>query len=116
MFYGQCWECGERWGLGTASTCKCLDREPVKFAFKENHDSTEVLRVTPEGEFIWHEDADRMIEEGDFSFSPAMPHILKALREQRTWVGLTDDERVRFRQLGFVGVEIVGAALKERNS
>jgi hypothetical protein len=41
------------------------------------------LRVTPEGEFIWHEDADRMIEEGDFSQSPALPHILKVLRKQR---------------------------------
>ena len=25
MFYGQCWKCGERWALGTASTCKCPD-------------------------------------------------------------------------------------------
>ncbi len=23
MFYGQCNSCGERWELGTASTCKC---------------------------------------------------------------------------------------------
>ena len=23
MFYGQCWKCGERWELGTASTCTC---------------------------------------------------------------------------------------------
>ena len=23
MFYGQCWKCGERWNLGTASTCTC---------------------------------------------------------------------------------------------
>ena len=23
MFYGQCWTCGERWELGTASTCTC---------------------------------------------------------------------------------------------
>jgi len=28
MFYGQCWKCGERWGLGTASTCKCPDETP----------------------------------------------------------------------------------------
>ena len=83
MFYGQCWKCGERWELGTASACKCPDEEPVKFDFRENNDSTEVLRVTPEGEFIWHEDADRMIEEGDFSQSPALPHILKVLRKQR---------------------------------
>ena len=92
MFYGQCWKCGERWELGTASSCKCPDEEPVKFAFRENNDSTEVLRVTPEGEFIWHEDADRMIEEGDFSQSPALPHIIRALRKQRTWHGLTDEE------------------------
>jgi hypothetical protein len=25
MFYGQCNACGERWELGTASTCKCPD-------------------------------------------------------------------------------------------
>lgn len=52
--------------------------------------ANEVLRVTKDGQFIWHEDADRMIEEGDFSFSPAMPHILKALRKQRK--PLTDEE------------------------
>jgi len=23
MFYGECYRCGERWELGTASTCKC---------------------------------------------------------------------------------------------
>jgi len=25
MFYGECYKCGERWELGTASTCKCPD-------------------------------------------------------------------------------------------
>ncbi len=25
MFYGQCNDCGERWELGTVSTCKCPD-------------------------------------------------------------------------------------------
>ena len=42
----------------------------------------EVLRVTADGQFVWNPDADRMIEEGDFSFSPALPHILRALRKQ----------------------------------
>ena len=51
----------------------------------------EVLRVTQDGQFIWHPDADRMIEEGNFNFNPAMPHILRALRK-REWLGLTDDE------------------------
>jgi hypothetical protein len=54
----------------------------------------EVLRVTALGEFIWHPEADRLIEEGDFSGSPAMPFILKALR-RKEWQGLTDEERLR---------------------
>ena len=45
-----------------------------------NDKAYEVLRVTEDGEFIWHEDADRLIEEGDYSLTPAMKHILKALR------------------------------------
>jgi hypothetical protein len=51
----------------------------------------EVLRVTALGEFIWHPEADRLIEEGDFGGSPSMPFILKALRRQE-WQGLTDEE------------------------
>lgn len=48
MFYGQCNDCGERWGLGTASTCKCSDEsEPYKFT--DTH--TEVLRLSKNG--IW---------------------------------------------------------------
>ena len=34
MFYGQCWTCGERWELGTASTCKCPDELPA-YTFKQ---------------------------------------------------------------------------------
>jgi hypothetical protein len=30
MFYAQCWKCNERWGLGTASTCKCPDETPQR--------------------------------------------------------------------------------------
>jgi hypothetical protein len=121
MFYGQCWKCGERWELGTASTCKCPDIEPVKFAFKENNDSAEVLRVTPKGEFIWHPDADKLLAEGDFSQSPALPHILKALRKQRTWVGLTLEEILETYR-GPDGSDYVDyargieAKLKERNT
>ena len=39
-----------------------------------------VLTVTANGEFIWHPNADEMIENGDYSSSPALKHILKALR------------------------------------
>jgi hypothetical protein len=76
MFYGQCNDCGERWELGTARTCKCEDEEIQKVTLGTN----EALRVTADGEFIWHPEADAMIEEGDFTSSPAMRHILRALR------------------------------------
>ena len=79
---------------------------------------SEVLRVTSEGQFIWHEDADRMIEEGDFSHSPAMPYILKALRK-REWVGLTRREL----DIATLGLEdlsdcykAIEAKLKEKNT
>ena len=41
----------------------------------------QILNVTATGEFQWHEDADRLIEEGDYSNQPAIKHILVALRE-----------------------------------
>jgi hypothetical protein len=43
--------------------------------------TNEALRVTADGEFIWHPEADAMIAEGDFTSSPAMRHILRALRK-----------------------------------
>jgi hypothetical protein len=43
--------------------------------------TNEALRVMPNGEFIWHPEADAMIEKGDFSNSPALPHILRVLRK-----------------------------------
>ena len=42
----------------------------------------EILRVTPDGEFIWHDNADNLIKTGDFSGSPPMPHILRRLRQR----------------------------------
>ena len=48
MFYGQCYNCGERWELGTAPSCTCPDEaEPYKFT----DSSTEVLRLSKDG--IW---------------------------------------------------------------
>jgi hypothetical protein len=41
----------------------------------------EVLRVTTQGEFIWHERADELIASGDYTQYPALRYVLKALRE-----------------------------------
>jgi hypothetical protein len=68
-----------------------IGNEHEVFPFQVVLGANEVLRVTADGQFVWNPDADRMIEEGDFSFSPALPHILRALRK-REWVGLTDEE------------------------
>lgn len=46
--------------------------------------SNEILRVTPDGKFLWNPHADQMIEEADFSNTPATKHILLALRKT-TW-------------------------------
>ena len=58
-----------------------------------NIQSNQVLKVTVDGEFEWHPDADQLIETGDYSNSPAMRHILRALRKQHTWVELTDEDK-----------------------
>jgi hypothetical protein len=95
MFYTHCWACGERWGLGTQSTCKCPDgidykldlgigKDVPSVSFHSNLQlGNEVLKVTKDGEFIWNEDADRMIAENDWSFHPALKHILIALRDRK---------------------------------
>lgn len=39
----------------------------------------EVLRVTAEGEFVWHPDAYELIEHGDFKNAPGAQHLLRRL-------------------------------------
>ena len=68
-----------------------IDKDVETIPFQVTLMDREVLRVTADGQFVWHPDADRMIEEGDFSHAPAMPHILRTLRK-RKWVGLTKRE------------------------
>ena len=70
-----------------------IGNEHEVFPFQVVLGANEVLRVMADGQFVWNPDADRMIEEGDFSFSPALPHILRALRK-REWVGLMRGVRV----------------------
>ena len=76
----------------------------------------EVLRVTANGQFVWGPNADRLLEEADFSSSPALPHILRALR-RRTWVGLTADEYAELAQeYGPFPINQIEAKLKEKNT
>lgn len=43
MFYGQCWKCGERWSLGTASTCTCEPEKPEQNEFNPDWDAMAVM-------------------------------------------------------------------------
>jgi hypothetical protein len=70
--------------------------------------TNEALRVTADGEFIWHPEADAMIEEGDFTSSPAMRHILRALRKALAAPDLQAELDATNRQ-----VEILSDALAE---
>jgi hypothetical protein len=70
--------------------------------------TNEALRVTADGEFIWHPEADAMIENGDFTSSPAMRHILRALRKALAAPDLQAELDATNRQ-----VEILSDALAE---
>jgi hypothetical protein len=70
--------------------------------------TNEALRVTADGEFIWHPEADAMIEDGDFTSSPAMRHILRALRKAIAAPDLQAELDATNRQ-----VEILSDALAE---
>ena len=71
--------------------------------------------------FLDDPDADNLIAEGDFSQSPALLHILRALRKQRTWVGLTDEDFLEACQIAergnyLVAFQRIQAKLKEKNN
>ena len=102
MFYSQCNNCNERWELGTGSTCTCVKNEPVAWA-----------KFSAKGNII------DLLSEPDDDYTP-----LYTTPPQRTWVGLTDEERKDTLQsvnTGFVvDASVVALAieakLKEKNT
>lgn len=40
----------------------------------------EILQVTADGRFLWHDNADELIEKGELRFNPGMQHLLRRLR------------------------------------
>lgn len=55
--------------------------------------TTEVLRVSNTGEFLWHKDADAMIANPGPDANPAMMHLFRALR--RADAVQAENERLR---------------------
>lgn len=63
---------------------------PSESVVFKQQDPTEVLSVTPDGKFHWHQDADKIIAETDWTHNPAMLHILRILRKACA-AGLTSE-------------------------
>jgi hypothetical protein len=110
MFYGQCNACGERWKLGTASTCKCpkpgewiemtykqlMEEVQKRGAFPKNappSNKVELLRRA--WDFI-----DTVKQAYPEHWAPEDQEILDGLMRldldlagiKRKWAGLTDEE------------------------
>jgi hypothetical protein len=60
MFYGQCWKCGERWELGTASTCQCPEELPT-YTFKQSSElPITLLEMKPNYNMTFHHDGKQI--------------------------------------------------------
>ena len=88
MFKFCCEDCGECWYVGNPRTCKCPDEEPQQPKQKQ---------VEP---VAWGMETDGLIydvicpaeherEEGEYT-------IPLYTTPQRTWVGMTDEEKAQF--------------------
>jgi hypothetical protein len=75
MFYGQCWKCGERWALGTASTCKCPEETTIEWT----DSSIEVLRLSKDG--VWA-NPDIPVDKAAKLVLEAIDHNIKVLVEK----------------------------------
>ena len=53
MFYGQCWKCGERWNLGTASTCTCEPEQSQRWVGLTDEERKQVIN-TNISTGLWH--------------------------------------------------------------
>jgi len=108
MFYGECYKCGERWELGTASTCKC----EVGMTF----DASAPVTITSHPYFYKR---DLTCVCGAVWDGEQMVHAPR----KREWVGLTDEEiSIIWRDIdGSEGMlmrfaRYIEAKLKEKNA
>ena len=66
MFYSQCWTCGERWELGTASTCKCPEELPT-YTFKPPSAPVFALDTKPNHNMTFHNQDGKHVGTLDFN-------------------------------------------------
>ena len=67
MFYGQCWKCGERWELGTASSCKCPEELPA-YTFKQPSEPVfAFLDTKPNHNMTFHNQDGKQVGVLDFN-------------------------------------------------
>ena len=86
-------------------------KESLRAAIKEAEKQEPVAWVGPS----WLNPETRTWESESFAPRPIKGWI-PLYTAPRQWQGLTDEERIEFRRLGLVGVEIVEAKLKEKNN
>ena len=96
MFYGQCNNCNERWELGTATTCICVKDEPWEQFYPE-------------------------MGKPKLAYLPPTESLENAcyIPPQRTWVGLTHEDRFELAKAQHSWDDLLIAAetkLKEKNT
>lgn len=66
MFYGQCWKCGELWGLGAASTCKCPEETTIEWTEAKLPSPVFTLYTKPNYSMTFN-NADKQVGALDFN-------------------------------------------------
>ena len=115
MFYGQCNDCGERWELGTAPTCKCPVEALAKPDFWEGYVPEPVKPATEESSATQAQQAlDKKAEnarELGLDYEPAQQEPAgwrpaTFHRDNLTFnPGLPDEQTVKFWKLQGVEIE-----------
>lgn len=67
MFYGQCWKCGERWELGTASTCKCPEETTIEWTEAKLPSPVLTLDTKPNHNMTFHNQDGKQVGELNFN-------------------------------------------------
>ena len=90
MFYRQCWKCGERWELGTASTCKCPEELDAS-NYRLDPPGLDPLYTSPPAQRTWVgltdeeiDDLSREMVKGNKSVNWLSYSIEAKLRERNT--------------------------------
>ena len=99
--------------------CECEGWEPVD-AVNMNQERVDETAKGEHEPVAWADKMGAVIPHSHKLFQPDLlkdyTRPLYTAPPKREWVGLTDEEREFFKGIGFVGVDIIEAKLKEKNT